>query len=91
MVEGSVDLYAVFDDASLQLDERVDAAASGPGDPAVERFFASLALELECDPETLFEQVGAVKPRVGLRDPGQLLTLADGEVLRVLQPMWTST
>ena len=88
MVEGGVDLGAVLHDASLQLDERGDAAASGPGDPPVERLFAGLTLELERDPQTLLEQVGTVQPGVGLGDPGQLGARARGFQSTNRGPAW---
>jgi hypothetical protein len=38
-------------------------------------------------PQTLFEQIGAIQPSVGLGDPGQLGVLAFGEVFGVLPLM----
>ena len=55
-----------------------------PGLPAVQRLDPGVALDREHVPQALFEQVGAVQPGVGLGDPGQLVALALGEVLRVL-------
>lgn len=74
----------MFHDSALQGDERGDAAAASPADPAVEHFFAGGTLEHECHPQALVQQVGAVQARIGLGDPGRLLVLAVGEVLRVL-------
>ena len=74
----------VLDDAALERDERFDAAASGPGDPAVEGFGGLVGGEFEDRPQAFLEQVGAVEPGVGLGDPVQLRLLAVGEVLRVL-------
>jgi hypothetical protein len=60
VVEGGVDLGAVLHDAPLELDERRDAAATCPGDPAVDRVLAGLAFELECNSQTFLEQVGVM-------------------------------
>jgi hypothetical protein len=46
---------------------------------------AGLALDGEYVAQALFEQVGAVEPRVGVRDPRELVVLLVGEVLGVLQ------
>ena len=82
VLEGGVDRGSVFDDASLECDERRNPAATRPADPAVEGLFAFLTLDREHVPESLFEQVGAVQHGVSLGDPGQLLSLLLGEVLR---------
>jgi hypothetical protein len=87
VVEGGVDGLAVSLDAAGQLDEYRDAAAPGPGDPPVQGLFAFLALDRKHMPQTLFEQIGAVQPSVGLGDPGQLGVLAFGEVFGVLPLM----
>jgi hypothetical protein len=84
VVEGSVDAGPVAHDAALEVDEGGDAAASGPGDPAVEGVFGGLSPELEHDPEAFFEQVGPMDAGVSLDQPGEVLVLAGGEVLGVL-------
>ena len=82
--DGGEDRGPVFHDPSLQLDERVDAAAAGPADPPVQRRGCLGGVETEDQPQAFLEQVGPVQPWVGLGDPGQLRLLPAGQVLRVL-------
>lgn len=83
MVEGGVDAGADGGDAPGEVDEGRDSAATGPGQPPVQRLLAGLALDLEDEPQVFFEQVGTVQPRVGLGDPVQLGPLV-GELVGVL-------
>jgi hypothetical protein len=83
-VQGGVDRGSVLDDAALQRDEGGDAAAAGPGDPAVERLLTGLAFEHEHGAQALLEQVGPPESGIGPGDPVQLLALTIGEVLGVL-------
>ena len=55
MVQGRVDRFAVFADASAKLDEARDAAALGPAEPGVQQLLAFLAFEGEDLPELLLE------------------------------------
>jgi hypothetical protein len=84
VVEGGVDRRMVVGDLATQGDERGDAAASRPAQPAVEGFLAGLALDGEDVAQAFLEQVGAVLPGVGLRDPGQSVGLVDGQGVGVL-------
>src|SRR5918992_5853800 len=56
--DGGEDGVLVPEDAALQVDELFDAAASGPGDPALELGFCLLDGQLEDQPEPFFEEVG---------------------------------
>ena len=67
-------------DAAGEVDEGGNAAASRPGQPPVEGLLAGQALDVEDPAQAFLEQVGAVKTRVGLGDPLELLPLLDGEV-----------
>jgi hypothetical protein len=83
VVERGVDLVADRGDAFGEVDEGPDPAAAGPGQPAVQRDLAGLALDGEHVAQAFFEQVGAVQSWVGLGDPGQLVPLLVGEVVGV--------
>ena len=82
--EGGVDAVADGADAFGEVDEGWDAAAAGPGKPAVQGGLAGLAPDREHVAQPFFEQVGAVQSWVGLGDPGQLVALPVGEVVGVL-------
>jgi len=53
VVQRRVDGFAVFADASAELDEARDPAAPGPAEPGIQQPFAFLALEGEDLPELL--------------------------------------
>src|SRR5665213_1334480 len=84
MFDGGEYFGTVFDNGSLQLDERGNATAPGPGDPPVESFASFIVGKLEDDAQSLFEVVGAPERRVGLHDPSEFDRLTFGQVLRVL-------
>src|SRR6476661_2650061 len=84
MGDGGEDLGAVANDATLQRNERFDAAAPCPGDPTVQCLAGLVDGQFEDRAQAFLEQVGAVEPWVGFGDPRQLHPLAVGEVLRVL-------
>jgi hypothetical protein len=71
---------AVCGDLSGELDERRHAAASGPTEPSVQGLFPCVAFHYEDVAQSLFEQVGAIKPGIGLLDPSEALFLVVGEV-----------
>ena len=71
-------------DAVVELDERGDLAAPGPGEPGVEYGDGLGAAVLEHEAELLLQQVGPVELVVVAGDPGELGGLAVGEVLGVL-------
>lgn len=73
-----------LDFVSHQFDEPFDPAASGPGDPVLERVDGLVVGQLEHEPEAFLEESGAVQPGFDLRDPRQLRLLSGGEVLGVL-------
>jgi len=73
VVQRRVDGFAVFADASAELDEARDPAAPGPAEPGIQQPFAFLALEGEDLPELLFNQVAPEQLMVDLRDPGAWL------------------
>jgi hypothetical protein len=84
VVERGVDSVADGGDAFGEVDERGDAAAPRPGQPAVQCLFPGGALDGEDVAQPFFEQVAAVQSRIGFGDPGELVALAVGEILRVL-------
>src|SRR6185312_892146 len=84
MGDGGEDLGAVANDATLQRNERFDAAAPCPGDPTVQCLAGLVGGQFEDRAQAFLEQVGAVEPWVGFGDPLHLHPLAVGEVLRVL-------
>ena len=84
--DGVQDQGLVFLDGLGELDERLEAAAPGPGDPAAQQGAGVGQLDgLEDRPELLLEQVGPVEPAVGLGDPGERGALVAGQVRRVFQ------
>lgn len=82
--ESGLDAGPVGSDRPCQPDERWDATTSGPRQPALQQPGRAHPLEFEDQPQLLFEQVGAVQAVVDAGDPGELGTLAAGQVFRVL-------
>src|SRR6476660_8564118 len=66
MGDGGEDLGAVANDATLQRNERFDAAAPCPGDPTVQCLAGLVGGQFEDRAQAFLEQVGAVEPWVGL-------------------------
>jgi hypothetical protein len=66
------DPVALLGDRSGELDERRQPAAPRPRQPALQQPLCLLGGELVDLAQLLFEQVGAVEPRVGLLDRGEL-------------------
>ncbi len=83
VVQGGVDAGQVPADLFPEFGEFGDAAASCPGQPAVQGVLAFFSVELECGPQPFFEQVSTPEVGVGFLDPGELGFLAAGEVLGV--------
>ena len=79
-----LDHSALLGDPSGELDERLEAAASGPAQPGLEQREGLVGGDAVDLAELFVEQVGAVERLVGLLDPGELGLLAVGEVLGVL-------
>ena len=76
MLDRGENLCSVLEDACLELDEGLDPTASGPGDPSIECLRGFVERQPEEGAQAFLEEVGAVEPRVGLRDPSQLCLLA---------------
>jgi hypothetical protein len=80
------DQAAVVFDRLGELDERLEAGASRPGDPAAQQPSGIGQLDgLEDRPELLLEQVGPVEPAVGFGDPSKRGALVAGQVRRIFQ------
>lgn len=84
VIDRSEDLQAVSGDSGLEFDEGLDATASGPRDPPVQRFGRFVGWQSEDGPKAFLEEVGPVEPWIGIRDPGQLGLLVFSEVFGVL-------
>src|SRR6476469_339464 len=72
MGDGGEDLGAVANDATLERNERFDAAAPCPGDPSVQCLAGLVGGQFEDRAQAFLEEVGAVEPWVGLGAPFQL-------------------
>ena len=84
MADGCFDPGSLLGDRAREFDDRLQAAASGPGEPGVEqrdRFIERDPVDLA---QLLGEQVGTVEPLVERLDAGELQLLAFGQVPRVL-------
>jgi hypothetical protein len=80
------DALAVCPDRACELDERLELAAGGPGQPGVEVLGREhRVLELVDQPEFLFEQEAAVERLVGLLDLVKQRELADRLLLGALE------
>ena len=71
-------------DGAGERHEGGDATAASPRKPGVQQRDRPWALELEHQPQFLFEQVGPVQAAVDVGDAGEGAALVDGEVLGVL-------
>ena len=83
VVDGGPDRGQVGADAAAEGGEFGDAAAGGPGQPAVQRVAGFAAVEFQGGAQAFFEEVGAVEEGVGFLDPGEFGLLAVREIFRV--------